>query len=82
MILYDAEVMSKWTKISFPVHFRNTVITKIYFRFWLIPPKDAKLNLRGGPRGNFSLTDLLKTDKALFVLSGCGKPNRIVTVNG
>ena len=34
--------------ISFPVRFRNTVISKRYFRFWLIPSKDAESNFRGG----------------------------------
>ena len=56
------------------------MITKIYFRFELMPPKDAELNFRGGPWENFSLTSSFKADKGEFELSGCGKPNRIVTV--
>ena len=57
------------------------MITKIDFRFELMPPKDAELNFRGGPWENFSLTSSFKADKGEFELSGCGKPNRIVTVN-
>ena len=57
------------------------MITKIHFRFELMPPKDAELNFRGGPWGNFSSTNSNKADKGQFELSGCGKPNRIVTVN-
>ena len=45
-----------------------------------MPPKDAELNFRGGPWENFSLTISFKADKGEFELSGCGKPNRIVTV--
>ena len=45
-----------------------------------MPPKDAELNFRGGPWENFSLTSSFKADKGEFELSGCGKPNRIVTV--
>ena len=45
-----------------------------------MPPKDAELNFRGGPWGNFSFTNSYKGDKGQFELSGCGKPNRIVTV--
>ena len=56
------------------------MFTKIYFRFELMPPKDAELNFRGGPWGNFSFTNSYKGDKGQFELSGCGKPNRIVTV--
>ena len=56
------------------------MITKIYFRFELMPPKDAELNFRGGPWEKFSLTSSFKADKGEFELSGCGKPNRIVTV--
>ena len=51
------------------------MITKIYFRFELMPPKDAELNFRGGPWENFSLTSSFKADKGEFELSGCGKPN-------
>ena len=58
----------EWT-ISFPVHFRNTMITKIDFRFELMPPKDAELNFRGGPWENFSLTSSFKADKGEFELS-------------
>ena len=45
-----------------------------------MPTKDVELNFRGGPWENFSLTSSFKADKGKFELSGCGKPNRIVTV--
>ena len=45
-----------------------------------MPPKDAELNFRGGPWENFLFTNSYKADKGQFELSGCGKPNRIVTV--
>ena len=49
MIVNDVNITGMFRKISFPVRFRKTAISKNYFRFWLIPPKDAESNLRGGP---------------------------------
>ena len=59
LIIYDGKVMIKLRKKIISGSFLEYWNYKKKW-FWLIPPKDAELNFRRGPRGNFPLMDSYK----------------------
>ena len=53
-------------KFQFPAHFRLTKFLKFYFRFSYISSKDAELNFRGSPWGDFLDPTVYYTPKVDF----------------
>ena len=64
---YQVKISHSYMIVQKKSHFRSVSRIRLFqknIRFWLLPPKDAEPNFRGGPWGNSSISDSFKADRA------------------